>query len=46
MIDFIANNEATRIINHYNERSLQDSITVSFLKKGSKLGLKRRIFKN
>lgn len=43
--NFITNNEATRFISHFDaKRSLQQSVIVSFLKKGSRLGAKLGTF--
>jgi len=42
---FISNNEATRFPSHFDaKRSLQNAVTVSFLKSGLKLGTKVGIF--
>lgn len=43
--NFIETNEATRFTSHFDaKRELQDRVTVNFLKKGGKFGLKVGLF--
>ena len=43
--NFIANNEATRFISHFDARwHLQQSVTMNFIRKGGRLGGKLGLF--